>query len=236
MDRARTSSTDPVWQLPEKIANMPLRLALSYLVWLVRLPPEKASEVANRLRLPGSLQEQLAAAGKLMQELDALPQLLPSQVAARLDAVPSPALYAIYLLLPASTAKDVLVAYIARWKHVQPITTGDDLRTLGIPPGPAYKEILTRLAIAGEVLAGHGAAVSILILDEEGLLRNGYLDLARELRQRTLDMICRLDDIYEYYQPETGEVPPKAASIFGWSSAVFIDLAIQAAKDNEVHP
>jgi hypothetical protein len=39
--------------------------------------------------------------------------------------------------------------------------------------GLPQKEILTRLAIAGEVLAGHGAAVSILILDEEGLLRNG---------------------------------------------------------------
>jgi hypothetical protein len=26
-------------------------------------------------------------------------------------------------------------------------------------------------------------------------------------------------------------VPPKAASIFGWSSAVFIDLVIQAERD-----
>ncbi len=39
--------------------------------------------------------------------------------------------------------------------------------------GLQQKEILTRLALAGELLAGHGAAVSILILDEEGLLRNG---------------------------------------------------------------
>ena len=65
----------------------------------------------------------------------------------------------------------------------------------------------------------------------EGLQRTGYLDLARELRRRTLDLIGLHDDIYEYYQPQTGEVPPKAASIFGWSSAVFIDLAIQAMRD-----
>jgi hypothetical protein len=44
-------------------------------------------------------------------------------------------------------------------------------------------------------------------------------------------MIARHDDIYEYYQPQTGEIPPKAASIFGWSSAIFIDLAIQATND-----
>ena len=31
--------------------------------------------------------------------------------------------------------------------------------------------------------------------------------------------------------PVTGENPPTAASMFGWSSAVFIDLAIQAARE-----
>lgn len=73
--------------------------------------------------------------------------------------------------------------------------------------------------------------VNVNYLLIEGLQRTGYIDLARELRRRTLDLICLHDDIYEYYQPQTGAVPPKAASIFGWSSAVFIDLAIQAARD-----
>jgi neutral trehalase len=68
----------------------------------------------------------------------------------------------------------------------------------------------------------------------EGLQRSGYTELARELRRRTLDMIESADDIYEYYQPETGEIPPKAASTFGWSSAIFIDLAIQARKEETV--
>ena len=39
--------------------------------------------------------------------------------------------------------------------------------------GVSHCEILTRLARAGEVLAGPGSAVSILVLDEDGLLRNG---------------------------------------------------------------
>jgi len=51
------------------------------------------------------------------------------------------------------------------------------------------------------------------------------------LRQRTLDLICCRNDIYEYYHPMSGENPPKAASMFGWSSAVFIDLAIEAARE-----
>jgi hypothetical protein len=73
--------------------------------------------------------------------------------------------------------------------------------------------------------------VNVNYLMIEGLQRTGYVDLARELRRRTLDLLCLHDDIYEYYQPQTGAVPPKAASIFGWSSAVFIDLAIQAMRD-----
>jgi GAF domain-containing protein len=39
--------------------------------------------------------------------------------------------------------------------------------------GASRPEVLTRLDTAGEVLAGPGTAVSILVLDNEGLLRNG---------------------------------------------------------------
>jgi len=73
--------------------------------------------------------------------------------------------------------------------------------------------------------------VNVNYLLIEGLQRSGYSDLARELRRRTLELICGQDDIYEYYHPESGENPPNAASTFGWSSAIFIDLAIQAALE-----
>ena len=72
--------------------------------------------------------------------------------------------------------------------------------------------------------------VNVNYLMIEGLERSGYPELARELRQRTLQMIQGRDDIYEYYHPETGQQPPKAASTFGWSAAIFIDLAIQESK------
>ncbi|HEU4745846.1 MAG TPA: trehalase family glycosidase, partial [Anaerolineales bacterium] len=73
--------------------------------------------------------------------------------------------------------------------------------------------------------------VNVNYLLIEGLQRSGYTDLARELRRRTLDLINSRDDIYEYYDPVSGENPPSAASMFGWSSAVFIDLAIEAARE-----
>jgi hypothetical protein len=78
--------------------------------------------------------------------------------------------------------------------------------------------------------------VNVNYLLIEGLRRSGYPELARELRHRTLQLIMGQDDIYEYYHPETGERPPKAASIFGWSAAVFIDLAIQASREEWDRP
>ncbi|MBM3120772.1 MAG: glycogen debranching protein [Chloroflexi bacterium] len=65
----------------------------------------------------------------------------------------------------------------------------------------------------------------------EGLERCGHMALAGELRRRTLDMVCGERDIYEYYHPLTGACDPEAASLFGWSAALFIDLAIQAARE-----
>jgi hypothetical protein len=72
--------------------------------------------------------------------------------------------------------------------------------------------------------------VNINYLFIEGLARSGYLDIAKELRSRTLEMIAGQSDIYEYYNPQTGKNPPKAASIFGWSAAIYIDLAIRSIE------
>jgi glycogen debranching enzyme len=73
------------------------------------------------------------------------------------------------------------------------------------------------------------ANVNFLMI--EGLSRSGYVDLARHLRARTLEMLSGKDDIYEYYHPVTGENAPKAAPIYGWSAALFIEMAIQATQE-----
>jgi putative isomerase len=72
--------------------------------------------------------------------------------------------------------------------------------------------------------------VNINYLFIEGLVRCGYSAQARVLRDKTLELLMRHNDLYEYYHPETGDPPPNAASVFGWSSAVFVDLAIKASR------
>ncbi|OGO13866.1 MAG: hypothetical protein A2Y93_00335 [Chloroflexi bacterium RBG_13_68_17] len=73
--------------------------------------------------------------------------------------------------------------------------------------------------------------VNYLLID--GLRRCGRPDVAAELRRRTLEMLAGGDDLYEYYHPETGASDPRAASIFGWSAALFIDLVLQEAATRD---
>ena len=70
----------------------------------------------------------------------------------------------------------------------------------------------------------------------DALTQVGQLELASELRRKTLDLLMAHDDIYEYYNPINAERPPKSASLFGWSSATFIDLALQETAATKKKP
>jgi putative isomerase len=67
----------------------------------------------------------------------------------------------------------------------------------------------------------------------EALRQVGERDLARTLRDKTLELIMNHPGIYEYYNSQTGQPPTTAAETFGWTAAVFIDLAIQASHQGE---
>lgn len=54
--------------------------------------------------------------------------------------------------------------------------------------------------------------------------------LADELAERTLELIIEQTGIHEYYNAQTGAPPSSAAQAFGWTAAVFIDLAIAASR------
>ncbi|MFJ6140255.1 amylo-alpha-1,6-glucosidase [Kitasatospora sp. NPDC092286] len=59
----------------------------------------------------------------------------------------------------------------------------------------------------------------------EGLRRSGFAATADELQHRTLAMVRDAGGLYEYWNPLTGARATRATSGFGWSSALFIDLA-----------
>ena len=41
--------------------------------------------------------------------------------------------------------KRAVSAYVTAYRHLKPALTGDDLKALGVKPGPVYKRILDRV-------------------------------------------------------------------------------------------
>jgi putative isomerase len=64
----------------------------------------------------------------------------------------------------------------------------------------------------------------------DALQKTGQLELAADLRRKTLELVMQHPDIYEYYHPITGERPPKAAPMFGWSASLFIEMALDETR------
>ena len=69
----------------------------------------------------------------------------------------------------------------------------------------------------------------------EALQNIGRSDLAAELREQTLEMITSQPGISEYYDSVTGIAPPTAIPAFGWTAAVYIELAIQASREKRAN-
>ena len=70
----------------------------------------------------------------------------------------------------------------------------------------------------------------------EALKRARDFELAARLRRKTLELVMRYPDIFEYYNPMTGEHPPKAAPMFGWSASLFIELALDETEWQQKQP
>ncbi|MEW6712881.1 MAG: hypothetical protein AB1403_23890, partial [Candidatus Riflebacteria bacterium] len=80
----------------------------------------------------------------------ALANSQPSAWTFALEGFPPFSIYAAYLVMRESA----LLEYLSTWRHVRPRTDGETLKALGLPPGPGYRQILTRLRAAwldGEV-------------------------------------------------------------------------------------
>lgn len=60
----------------------------------------------------------------------------------------------------------------------------------------------------------------------EGLRASGHPELARELAERTVALVVHAGGPHEYFNPVTGRKARTATTAFGWSAALFLDLAV----------
>ncbi|GAA2031682.1 hypothetical protein GCM10009819_14510 [Agromyces tropicus] len=64
----------------------------------------------------------------------------------------------------------------------------------------------------------------------EGLERSGRAERAGRLAERTVELVVHAGGPHEYFDPRTGERAPSATTAFGWSAALFIDLAVARSR------
>ncbi|MET0726375.1 MAG: hypothetical protein ABWY36_08490 [Leifsonia sp.] len=69
--------------------------------------------------------------------------------------------------------------------------------------------------------------ININALLVDGLDASGYPDAARRLAERTVALVQHGGGPHEYFNPYTGEKAATATTAFGWSAALFVDLAVR---------
>lgn len=161
----------PEWHIPKHWGRHPSHRMIVYALWFIRLGPERARLVMDRLKLAAIIAEDIIQACKLWQALPALMDAHsqpPSVVVTHLDGLSPLALYTVFLATSDHKVKELLHTYVSHWQKLRPVTTGDALRARGVPPGPVYARILTDLRNAW--LDG-----DITTADQEGALLNRLL-------------------------------------------------------------
>jgi tRNA nucleotidyltransferase (CCA-adding enzyme) len=136
---------DPDWPLEERYNGINTKRLLQYLLWLAPLPENALREISERLRFPAPLTSMLIKASQIRQALPGLAGKTPSQVVLTLDDASLPVLYSLFLMYQDPETCRLLVEYEKRLRTVRTVINGDDLRKMGVPPGPHYKEILQTL-------------------------------------------------------------------------------------------
>jgi glycogen debranching enzyme len=69
--------------------------------------------------------------------------------------------------------------------------------------------------------------VNVNALIAEGLAASGHPERARELEEQTLRLVIHAGGPHEYFTPTTGRKARTATTAFGWSAALFVDLAVR---------
>jgi tRNA nucleotidyltransferase (CCA-adding enzyme) len=143
------SSTLQAWDLE----NVNLT-DVGFSLWFVQLSASAIPAITERLRFTADLRAAAIAAVRLRASEPNLKKLKISRLVSALEREPLIAVFALYLLNCNNKFGQKLHRYAKKWRHVHSHLDGNDLKKLGLKPGPEYRNILERLRSAwldGEV-------------------------------------------------------------------------------------
>jgi len=130
--------------------DLPLEKGFVYFLGLLdRLKGPEAEEALERLAAPMRIRERVRLARlhchDVLPILSREPLLAPSRVYALLHPLDIESLLLMMAEAKQERARKYISLYLTHLRGVTVTLTGDDLKTMGIPPGPQYKKILAEL-------------------------------------------------------------------------------------------
>jgi len=161
--RVAREELDPgVWELEPGDRRFVLWGLLFY-----RLSPESLEAVLRRLKMPRSEADDLQMLPDLRQAMRRLaPARRPSRIYRALRPFPSRLLAVAWVACEREGLREKMLQYQTRYRHVRTALTGDDLKAMGLRPGPIFGRLLGILQDArldGEVVTRE---------EEEALMRH----------------------------------------------------------------
>lgn len=136
------------WKLPSAISTIPLKTVLFYLAWIHRHPIEPLQSILERIKLPQKIGEIILDAYKLNDSMSSFYGMWPSLQTKALEDINIVTIFARYSLSRSKEEKKLLELFALTNRHIKPATTGDDLISLGLEPGPKFESILWQLRAA----------------------------------------------------------------------------------------
>lgn len=112
------------------------------------LKPSAIMELCRRLKFPNADCDTLMQVIELRDEVSAAlrqPTLTPSAIYRLLEAYNDTALIIVQIATDDPLVRERVELYRSQLRQIQIELTGHDLKKMGIPPGPAYKDLLTQL-------------------------------------------------------------------------------------------
>ena len=134
---------NPIWKetFPEKSPEF-----LYFTLWVMPLPVEVQEKTVNRLRGRKSTRDDVLAVGDLLEILKHLPsEPKPSEIARACRPFPSRVLLSARIVLDNDPMGEHLDLYYSQLRMVKTTLTGDDLREMGLTPGPMFNDYLGKL-------------------------------------------------------------------------------------------
>jgi tRNA nucleotidyltransferase (CCA-adding enzyme) len=115
---------------------------------MIGIPTHSVMEICDRLGLGQNLIKSMTSTATVLNHPEDYfaPDLKPSERTHQLERLPLISLEIAWLSLHKEPEKQtILENYINHWRHQKPTINGNDLKQMGLPPGPQYKRILDAL-------------------------------------------------------------------------------------------